>query len=156
EDLDEVGLRYGWPTRWTVEESFYPSADGPSVIGHDRSPASAFFPTLGSDSAAPWTFELDAERPRFRYAPAYAASFTTIAGYQIAQSPRGASTIVVAAVTAPFDSALHGGPVSYGIAVLARGADPIAVTHTDSSGRGGSGGGQLAVAGSPELVSLEV
>jgi hypothetical protein len=157
EDLDEVGLRYGWPTRWTIAESFYPSQDGPSIIGHDRAPAAAFFPTLKSDSAAPWIFELDADRPRFRYAPAYAVSFATIEGYQIAQFPRGDSTIVVAAATAPSDSAFRAGPVSYGLAVLADGPDPFATSRTDSAPeRSGTSTDRIAVPGSARLVSIEV
>ncbi len=155
QDIEEIGVRYGWPTRWSIaDRGFYPTMDRPPVVGHDRSPAYFFFAIPTTDSAAPpWRWELEPERPRSRYAPTYAANFAAVEGYQIARFPRGDSTIVVATLEGTLDSGLRSRPVGHGLAVLThRGAAPT-ITRTDSASE--LRPDRIMVAGDPLLVSVE-
>ncbi len=93
-DLEELMLRYGWSTRWSVNDRPPSLAESPGVTGHQRSPAYQFFPT--QRPGQPWRWNLSPERARFRYAPSYADRFVLTDEAQMARFPRGDTTLVVA------------------------------------------------------------
>jgi hypothetical protein len=152
-DLDELGLRYGWPIRWTLTDDSRPTLEVPSVIGHDRSPAYAFIPVSVTDSgAAPWRWELEPDHPRSRYGPTYLGRFGPIGGFQIARFPRGDSTIVVGAVAPASDTLFARRPLHLGLALLADLSRPVVVRRDSAPGVAAL---FAAVSGAPFVVSAE-
>lgn len=150
-DLEEMMIRYGWSTAWSVADRPAASLDQPSVVGHQRSPAYRFWPVPDPAEAAGWTWDLKPERPRSRYAPVEAGPVSWAAGFQIARFPRGDSTIVVAAVALESDSAFRARPVDLALAA-ARPGEPAAVVRRDSAANQPL---WLTVAGVPLLASIE-
>ncbi|HJR63399.1 MAG TPA: hypothetical protein VJ803_06825 [Gemmatimonadaceae bacterium] len=156
-DLLELRIRYGWPTRWSRERPSTTSLNGPSTIGHEPSPSFYFLPSPGAidqplrASAGDWDF--DADRPRHRYAPSYASHFAPLE-HQAALFRRGDSLLIVAAYDVSRDTALAGAPLTAGLIVSARDPEVRIMTRLDSV----VGGGAL-VAMAPDrplLFSLEV
>lgn len=108
DDLRELTLRYGWPIAWTspLGEDF----DARDVSGHERQPSFHFFPDVEPTidrHTAPWTFL--PLRPRERYAPVYAKTFTALAP-DIAVFPRPDSTVLVVAFDLTQDTLWQGAP----------------------------------------------
>jgi hypothetical protein len=100
DDLRDLLLRYGWPTWWTREPPTSPLIESdPRVTGHDPSPAFHFTPQARALDdplgAKPGDWSLAAPGARERYAPSYAATFTTVE-HQEALFRRGDSCVVVA------------------------------------------------------------
>ena len=48
-DMEELLLRYGWSTTWSVGDQSANSLEPRGVTGHQRSPAYQFFPTQHAD-----------------------------------------------------------------------------------------------------------
>jgi hypothetical protein len=124
-DVDELLMRFGWPTWWTRD---HPSSlignAPPSIVGHERTPSFFFHPTDRLLGASPANAQADdwkptTRLPAARYAPAYASSFSELQT-QISVFRRGDSAIVVATYEPPRDS-LFGDGVSE--AALALGPD---------------------------------
>jgi hypothetical protein len=110
EDLHEMGVRFGWPSRWSRRPPS-PSEQIPSVVGHEPSPSFAFLPDprLLDDplAAAPESWRPMEPVGRARYAPRYARTFDPLPA-QLAVLRRGDSLLVVAArggIPEPGDSA---------------------------------------------------
>jgi len=155
-DVEELLIRYGWPTRWSV--SGYPTnpLEPPSLIGHERSPAFWFLPIpgvgVGGSPPDDWRWDLKPERPRSRYAPKYARRFVVTEEFQIARFPRGDSTLVVGTLSARRDTAFGrrvdlrlaatSGP---GTSPVVAGADSLPALRPLL----------LRMTGTPRLVSLE-
>ena len=127
-DVEEVGLRYGWPTAWERrEQTFGVGATAPpSVIGYEPRPARAFASTDPTDSTG-GRWSLDARYARSRFAPSYADSIVPL-GHQLARFRRGDSTIVVAAFDGGARDAWGSGPLRAGLA-LAAGPDSLLAAH---------------------------
>ena len=127
-DVEEVGLRYGWPTAWARrEQTFGVGATAPpSVIGYEPRPARAFASTDPTDSTG-GRWSLDARYARSRFAPSYADSIVPL-GHQLARFRRGDSTIVVAAFDGGARDAWGSGPLRAGLA-LAAGPDSLLAAH---------------------------
>ncbi|MGE3618115.1 MAG: hypothetical protein AB7L66_19750 [Gemmatimonadales bacterium] len=178
DDMEELLLRYGWSTRYSVAGNTARALEGPSVIGHQRSPAFQFLPVTRADTgleAWEWTFK--PERPRSRYAPPYADEFLATTHYQVARFPRGDTTLVAAALGATLaDPGFRGRPLDQALAVSTGSARTV-ITRRDSTRTPGAfllavppsaarsgqpaaaaGGGtppSAAEPGAPLLVSLE-
>lgn len=151
-DVTELVARYGWPVRWSNAERFYPSTLEPaSVIGHEPTPAFAFLPRAADDDPA-WRFELDAERPRARYAPRYARRFESIQGYQVARFPRGDSTVLILTADLRDDTAFHRPFDLAGVASAGPGEDDQ-VTRAPAAG--GEGVVTVRAPARPLLVGIE-
>ncbi len=100
-DLAELGVRFGWPEKWTQHsEASIHTVERPTVAGHDREPAFHFLPTrLPPDRlelVADSVWELKRAPPQEQYSPSYARRFTLLDA-QVARFRRGDSTLVVAA-----------------------------------------------------------
>jgi hypothetical protein len=157
DDVEELLLRYGWPTRWSVSD--YPGlrTEPPSLIGHERSPAYSFWPVPmpgdGGDPLDPqWSWELKPERPRSRYAPSYGSWFGETESFQIARFPRGDSTLIVGALDLGDDPSFRG-PVALRLAAAMGPGHPATVAATDTAPS--LGGLLLRVGGAPVLAGLE-
>lgn len=157
DDLRQIMLRFGWPSYWTQETSSAGGFSDPLVVGHEPTPSVHFMPggraVDDPASARPDDWTLDAKRPRERYAPAYAASFTSLE-HQAALFRRGDSALVVAAYDLSGDTLFANRSVEAAL-VLARDGHTIAVSrHTTQAGAT-----DVLVAGAergPLLFSLEV
>jgi hypothetical protein len=104
EDLTELIVRYGWPEAWAQVARGSSIGSERSVVGHEREPAYRFLPDAAQfDSRRPADEPLTDPRPRERYAPTYAATFTALEP-AFAQFRRGESTLVVAAYDLTRDS----------------------------------------------------
>ena len=159
-DVDELLMRYGWPTWWTRDRPSTLSSMGPVIVGHEPTPSFFFHPAerlllaVEPGDARPEDWEPRRSLPRARFAPAYAASFSDLRA-QVAVFRRGDSALVVAAYESPADSLFEGAGVQATLAlarddssaiVLARGRHPAGATEA-----------LVAVArGGPLLVSVEL
>ncbi|HEY7685286.1 MAG TPA: hypothetical protein VH833_04165 [Gemmatimonadales bacterium] len=104
EDLTELIVRYGWPDAWAQVGRGSSIGAERSVIGHEREPAYRFLPDAAQfDSPRSVDDALTDSRPRERYAPTYATTFTALEP-TFAQFRRGESTLVVAAYDLRRDS----------------------------------------------------
>jgi hypothetical protein len=137
-DVEELLMRYGWPTRWSVSDYPGARAELPSLIGHERSPAFSFWPGPADAGAAEgslpdlaWRWDLKPERPRSRYAPSYAGKFTMAKEFQVARFPRGDSTVIVGALGLGRDPAFRG-PVDLRLAAAIGPTGPAIVVGQDS------------------------
>ena len=155
-DLAELTLRYGWPVAWSAADRSYLTLEPVSVVGHDRTPAFAFIPRATGDSGAgAYRWELQRERPRARYAPAYADAIGSIEHYQVARFVRGDSTVVVAAVDLADDTTFRRTGVDLALAVAPGWlAEPV-VTRRDSLAADHAWI-EARLAGRPIAVSIEV
>lgn len=101
-DVQELTVRFGWPTVWTRETARPLRAEltAPHMRGHDPKHGVDFTPSAhavmapSSARAEDWT--LNAAQPRSRYAPAYAVAFAGLP-HQLVRFRRGDSTLVVVA-----------------------------------------------------------
>jgi hypothetical protein len=124
-DVDELLMRFGWPTWWTRDHPSSVMGNAPpSIVGHEPTPSFFFHPAdrlLESSpaEAQPDDWEPMARLPSARYAPPYAASFSELRT-QIAVFRRGDTAIVVATYEPPQDSLFDDGVSE---AALALGSD---------------------------------
>jgi len=103
DDNLDLTRRYGWSEGW--ERSLSTSTAGRStIVGRRRRSGEHFVPPSdvveSPSSIIEGSWPLDPERPRERYAPAYAHAFDELAG-QIALFRRPGSAVVVAAFEVP-------------------------------------------------------
>ncbi len=121
-DVEELLMRFGWPTWWTRDHSTSLSvASAPSVVGHEPTPSFFFHPTASLLERDAWDaneqdWEPRAKLPGARYAPAYAASFSDLRT-QVAVFRRGDSALVVVAYEQPTDSLFSNGVSEAALAV---------------------------------------
>ncbi|NIO30309.1 MAG: hypothetical protein GTN75_00760 [Gemmatimonadetes bacterium] len=156
-DLRELLVRYGWPGRF--ERVSYPTGTGGSrdeIVSHQArgslrfAPAFDFLREVSSVRQSDW--QLDHEKPRSVYAPAYVSSFQEL-GHQLAVFPRRDSAIVVAAYQLVAEEPIDSG--SYEAALIIS-RDPASAPAV--AGSRGTTRGVLAVAveAVPTLLSLEM
>ncbi len=144
-DMEELMVRYGWSTNWSISDRPASPYESAGVTGHQRSPAYQFFPTHNDDKS--WTWNLKPERARFRYAPTYADEFTIVDDAQIARFPRGDSTLIVAGAAIGPDTVVA-------LTVVGSPHTAAVTVRADSTTR--AGGLVVRMAGSPTLASLEI
>jgi hypothetical protein len=143
EDLTELIVRYGWPIAWAQGTRRSSMESGRSVIGHEREPAYHFLP--GGSLADP--------RPRERYAPTYAETFTEMEP-AFALFRRGESTLVVATYDLTRDSLFRDVTLEATL-VLAR--DEGASPHVERRAGAELAGVLVATAPwGPAVLSLEI
>ncbi|MGH7720807.1 MAG: hypothetical protein ACREON_18420, partial [Gemmatimonadaceae bacterium] len=118
-DVRELRVRYGWPRHWWKERQASVTQE-PQVVANSPSPSFAFLPSsralddpLGAREAD-WT--IGERKSRHRYAPAYAASFSSLT-HQTALFLRGDSLLVVSAYDVTRDTAFAGGTLRAGLIV---------------------------------------
>ena len=157
DDLRDMLLRYGWPTWWTRDPpaSVLIESD-PRITGHDRSPSFHFTPGAHAlddpTGAKPEDWSLDAPQARERYAPPYAASFTSLA-HQEALFRRGDSCLVAAATDLAADTLFARRDVRLALALA---ADEHAIVTARDSGVATGPRALLAAAPcQPFVLSLE-
>jgi hypothetical protein len=146
-DLGETIIRYGWPVQWS-QPSGRPTDERPGVMGHERSPSWWFF----ASNDVPPVWDLARERPSARYAPTWAAEFSTIKDAQIARFRRGDSSVTVAGFDLSADTTLAGEVPRVALAVGSDAASPVAVSPGVTAAHGA-----VAVQSPepPAIVSLE-
>jgi hypothetical protein len=133
-DVDELLMRFGWPTWWTRDHPSSLTGNAPpSIVGHEPTPSFFFHPTDGLLEASPADAQPDdweptTKRPSARYAPAYAASFSELRT-QIAVFRRGDSAIVVAAYEPPQDSLFDDGVGEAALALGSNETTPMTVVR---------------------------
>ena len=138
-DVDELLMRFGWPTSWTRDHPSTLTANTPpSIVGHERTPSFLFHPTTRLLEASTADAQLDdwqptAMRPPARYAPPYAASFSDLRT-QVSVFRRGDSALVVAAYDSPRDSLFDGGTTQAALALASDETAPITVVRRDVAG----------------------
>ncbi len=133
-DVEELLMRFGWPTWWTRDHpSSAASPAPPSIVGHEPTPSFFFHPTARLLDAQPWDARADdwdprAKLPPARYAPAYAASFSDLQT-QTAVFRRGDSALVVVTYEQPKDSLFNEGIAEAVLAIAADERTPMAVVR---------------------------
>ncbi len=154
EDLTELIVRYGWPEAWAQVARGSSIGSERSVIGHEREPAYRFLPDAAQfDSPRSVDDPLNDSRPRERYAPTYAATFTALEP-AFAQFRRGESTLVVAAYDLTRDSLFRAATLDVAL-VLAR--DEAAVPYVECRAGAQPFGVLVAAAPwGPAVLSLEL
>lgn len=100
DDLRELLVRYGWPIAWTRDDTRSAAlATSPSVMSHHEPKGRRFLPSgrfwLDSLATTVATWDLDPDRPRSSYAPAYVESVEDLDPH-VAVFRRGDSAVVVA------------------------------------------------------------
>lgn len=157
-DLAEILLRYGWAVGWErTRETPAGARSRTSIVAHHASHGRRFVPPDDvlddPTSVAPDGWDLDPERPRSAYAPAYATGLASL-DHQLAAFRRGDSTRLVAAYRLPPDSLGDGGgDVEALLAVRDADGRPLSEQRRPAAGRRGSL--TATVAARPVLVSLE-
>jgi hypothetical protein len=146
-DREELILRYGWPVYWTQGYRRHVD-DIPSAVGHQRSPSWWFF----ASRDVPPRWDVDRERPSARYAPTWAAAFSTIREAQIARFRRGDSVVTVAGFDLSGDTTLAGATPQVALAVGTDATTPIVIGGSIAATHGAVA---VASADPPALVSLE-
>jgi len=157
DDVRAVALRYGWPL-WYSQDPPAPGAiTAPAVVGHERSDAYYFFPTvraldsLGVSDASDWA--LSESHAPAAYAPAYLRSLHTL-DVSVARFRRADdSTLIVVAWDASADTALRSAGLRAGLFVARDPDSTLSKQLRDAKPRGA-----LAVTtGAREaLVSVEL
>lgn len=138
DDMEELLLRYGWSTRYSATGRYSASLEGPSVTGHQRSPAFQFLPLAAEDSGVEsWLWRVRPDRPRARYAPPYADAFAESDRYQIARFPRAGGMAVAASLDRPSRNRERWTGTSLDVA-LALSTGPGATTVSRATGKGGA------------------
>ena len=127
-DVEEVGMRYGWPVAWTREPPRPMEIESSNIVGHEPRPAHSFVPAKRAmddpTHATDDDWALESRLAHSRYAPVYADSFSVL-GHQLARFRRGDSSVFVAAYDVGDDERwTHGGPLRAGFA-LAAGPDSL-------------------------------
>ncbi|MFN2565554.1 MAG: hypothetical protein ABR499_11180 [Gemmatimonadaceae bacterium] len=160
-DVEELLMRYGWPTWWTRDRPSGVSATAgpPSIVGHEPTPSFYFHPTHRLLDANPAEARLEDWQPRMarppaRYAPAYAGGFSDLET-QVAVFRRMDSALVIAAYEHPDDSLFDDNAVDAALAVGRDEATPMVVVRRTRDRRAAE---PLVarVAWGPMLVSVEL
>jgi len=157
-DLEEIVLRYGWPSGWErVRAGAHALArpEAVSIVGHDPPGGRRFAPpfaTLLAPSArlpGDWT---RAERPRSTYAVPYAGRFDELP-HQLAVFRRGDSARVVAGWEMDRDSTPEGIVIEAALVVAPGPDDEPAVDRRRVSAA--TGALDVVVPWRPAVVSVE-
>jgi len=157
EDLTELIVRYGWPERWARGARGSSIASEGPVIGHEREPAYHFLPDAAQFDAATFHRSADGgladERPRERYAPTYAETFTAMEP-AFAQFRRGESTLVVAGYDLTPDSLFR--DVTLDVALVLAPDERAAVFVERRAGAEPAGVLVATAPRGPAVLSLEI
>lgn len=158
-DVEEIGLRYGWPSAWSRDERRIGSLDGfdTPVVGYEPRPAHAFVPVgrVVDDPtrSSPNDWSLDQRIAQARYAPTYADTFVALT-HQLGRFRRGDSLVVVASYDGG-DAARWGeGPVRAAL-LLAEGPDSV-LAHDTRENAPPRGTLQVTASNAPALVAVEL
>jgi hypothetical protein len=159
-DVDELLLRFGWPTWWTRDQpSSGLGAAPPSIVGHEPTPSFYFHPadrlleTRPADARAD-DWDLTRRLPAARYAPAYAASFSDLRT-QVSVFRRGDSAIVIATYEPPRDSLFDDGISEVALALGSDETTPMTVVRQRVE-HGHAEPFVARTAWAPMLVSIEL
>lgn len=157
-DVEELLMRFGWPTWWTRDHPSSIAAPAPpSIVGHEPTPSFFFHPSArllarSPSDAQPDDWDPRAKLPPTRYAPAYAAGFLDLET-QVALFRRGDSAHVIAVYEPPRDTLFDGGVTE---AALAVGRDETTMTIVRHIPRPDGPNALVARTGwGPLLVSVE-
>jgi hypothetical protein len=158
-DVDELLMRFGWPTWWTRDHpSSLSTNTAPSIVGHEPTPSFFFHPAerllAGATPADARLDDWEPTRrlPPARYAPAYAASFSDLQA-QISVFRRVDSAIVVATYDPPRDSLFDAGVEEDALVLAADETTPMTITRREHPTREPL---VARVAWGPMLASVEV
>jgi hypothetical protein len=157
DDLRELLVRYGAPTRWSAHRQTW-AGDDPGIVGRSPGgPGYQFGPALHAlaapANARPADWNLVALQAREQYAPPYAARFVTLP-HQVAVFRHGDSAIVVAAYELSPDTPFAERSSEAALVLAREGAPPVVARHDLVARRR-----DVLVAAAPWgplLVSLEV
>jgi hypothetical protein len=132
-DVDELLMRFGWPTWWTRDASSAMASSPPAIVGHEPTPSFFFHPSerLLEESPAhaqPEDWDPTRRLPVARYAPAYAASFSDLRT-QVSVFRRGDSALVVAMYEPPRDSLFDDGLTEAALALGFDEATPMTIVR---------------------------
>lgn len=158
-DVEEIGLRYGWPTAWSRDERRLGSMDGidTPVVGYEPRPAHAFLPVGrvvdAPLRAAPGDWSLGERIAQTRYAPVYADTFATLT-HQLARFRRGDSLLVVASYDGGDAARWGDGPLRAAL-LLAGGPDSV-LAFESSDGAPPRGTLRVTAPNAPALVAVEL
>lgn len=143
DDLDELTMRYGWPSAWDVAWRRSPGLRTDRAVQAHRPPEAQRFVVTdlaGRDAGAEPAWELDDPRPRSAWAPP--SGVVHPLPHQVAAFRRDDRRLVVAAFDAP--EALGGCPVDAGLflagafsareEVLANGTLPLRIVEPGPGG----------------------
>jgi hypothetical protein len=157
--IQQLQVRYGWPTAWSLQNGGVADRRPPGVIGHEPTPSYDFMPSPGvidaplSAEAGSW--EMNRARARMRYATRYATGFGELP-HQFARFRRGDSTVVAGAYRLVRE--LEMGRAPYSVALVldsAPGANGSPLLVRRDSAR--ANGALIATLGrTPAVASLEV
>jgi hypothetical protein len=159
-DVDELLMRFGWPTWWSRDHpSGMTDVGPPSIVGHEPTPSFFFHPSERLLDARPSDaraedWEPTRRLPSARYAPAYAASFAELRT-QVAVFRRGDSAVVVASYEPPRDSLFDGGVSEAALALGTDEAAPMTIVRQRAD-RGHTDPLVARVVWAPMLASVEV
>jgi hypothetical protein len=135
-DVEEVGLRYGWPVAWTREPPKPADIGTGNIVGHEPRPAHDFVPTRRAMDdpvhAVADDWSLESRLAHSRYAPTYADSFFVL-GHQLARFRRGDSAVFVAAYDVEGDDAWARGPLRAGFALTTSPESTLALMVRDDA-----------------------
>ncbi len=157
DDLGELLLRYGWPSHFVQGAPSPGSMEPPSITAHDPSPGYHFLPDGDSrDSLLALTrdrWTIRPERPRERYAPAY-ATFATLRQLTTLFR-RGDSVLVVAAYDVGGDTLMAGASLT-GALLVSDGPDAGVTSGSVRQDTPTSGTLFVTAPDRPLLASVEI
>jgi hypothetical protein len=159
DDVEEVGLRYGWPSAWSRHERRIGALEDatPGVVGYEPRPAHAFLPVgrVVADPlrAAPGDWSLEDRIAQARYAPAYADTFATLT-HQLARFRRGDSLVVVASYDGGDAARWGDGPLR--AALLLAGSPDSVMARAANDAAAARGALRVTAPNAPALVAVEL
>jgi hypothetical protein len=136
-DMQELVIRFGWPTHWSRAFGRSLSLEPSPVVGHEADPSFWLFPR--PVFTEPWSdvtvvrWEPTMDRPPARYAPPYATGLVPITGVQFARFRRSDTALTIAAVDLTADSIFAEGPIDLRLAIGRDPATPVAVGRASPS-----------------------
>jgi hypothetical protein len=138
DDMRELMVRYGWPTRWSREAPNIGMMGDIRVIGHEPTPSFDFAPTAHAldapIAAAPDDWLLTDHLAQTRYAPRYTKAVAALS-HQAAYFRRGDSALVVVAFDSRRDTAFTGDSVQAAVALAWAVPDSFAIARKATAGR---------------------
>lgn len=119
DDMHELMVRYGWPTRWSRETPLVSRPMDVHVVGHEPHPSFDFVPDaraiIHPDSARPDDWTLRDRLAHTRYAPSYARAIAGLE-HQLAFFRRGDSALLVVGFDTARDTAFSSDSIAAALA----------------------------------------
>ena len=145
DDLEELLVRYGWPSSWSRRRQpiYSPAGRRPPVTGHDPVRSFRFFPPdelvkdFTSLEALAW--DLRPHHPREEYLPSYSHAFDGEAegfDHQLSVFRRGSGALVVGAYAWMSDSLPPGTPLRVGLVYATERGETAATAQERAPHRG--------------------